>query len=368
MTTTAAESWVAMPAAYTGSGFRVADAAATPWVTIAQGLFDPYVFEMLDVLLAGTGGAFFVDIGAYVGPLTLYAASLNASVYAVEADVQNFDMLRANVLANPEALRRRISTHLLAVSNQSGVGRMSKPASSSGESAVSMLDTVMDSRPSEAHAAELVEWTVPTVDLRTYLLELRRLEGDAPMVLSMDIEGAEAEALQSGFPLLAALPPAQRPPLVLELHPGFFAVASGARARYVSATCRALSLYRHLFFLGRADSPTCDSHASQPDLERSRQPCHFAARLIEFLSVHDLALFMSNAAQDAFMLFAASEMTPAIQARHGGRIRGGGAESVPGEDLGPAYQASLARKRIDARSLFGLSSLEAPDARRNTFD
>ena len=80
-----AASFVHLPSAfYASPGFHVANASAAPWPRLQEATWEPYTFELLDRLLLHREDAVFVDVGAFVGPLSLYAASLNATVYAAE--------------------------------------------------------------------------------------------------------------------------------------------------------------------------------------------------------------------------------------------------------------------------------------------
>lgn len=310
------------PLAYASPGFRVANASASPWDKMHAGVWEPYTFELLDSLLISQEHPVFVDIGAFVGPLSLYAASLNATVFAAEADVENFALLLKNIRENSDGLRARISSHLLAVSNVTGVARMSKPSEADSpnsaahktgsSSAVSILETIRSAGAAEeatprSSGPARQWWTVPSMALPLYLQELLDNSGagggfsrSRPFVVSMDIEGAESEALQAAFAMVAAAEESARPPLILEMHPGFFPHEGGGRARYVASTCRVLALYRKLYFLGRDHQPRCD--AGQKDHGRSN--CHWPAVLAEFESVHSVAAFMMTTTQDAFMLHA----------------------------------------------------------------
>uniref|UniRef100_A0A7S4C0X8 Methyltransferase FkbM domain-containing protein n=1 Tax=Chrysotila carterae TaxID=13221 RepID=A0A7S4C0X8_CHRCT len=312
---------VSLPRAYSSPGFYVANASASPWPKMKAGIWEPYTFELLDCLLSNHTNAIFVDVGAFVGPLSLYAASLNATVFAAEADVDNFASLLANVAANPLSLRRRLSTHLLAIAKESGIAVMSKPArdedialehrlTEQDPSAVSIMESVRNSGHADDFSADPLlkreEWTVPTMGLHTYLQHILSVASGGPtakhrLVLSMDIEGAEIDALQAAFPLLSSMDPVERPPLILEMHPGFFALEGGSRARYVASTSRVLSLYSGLYFLGRDDKPRC-----QPGAEKAEH-CHWPAVLAKFTSVHHLASFMTDTTQEAFMLHASND-------------------------------------------------------------
>ena len=154
---------IQLPGAYASAGFFVRNASEHPWPKIRQGVWDPFVFELMDRLLAVPEPPTLVDLGAYVGPLALYAASLNATVYAVEADPDNFAALLGNVHANPARFRRRISTHLLAIGDETGLATLSKSTAEAGESsAISMREAVREQGGAASEAARQ-SWTVPSM-------------------------------------------------------------------------------------------------------------------------------------------------------------------------------------------------------------
>ena len=367
---------------YLGGGFRVADATVPPWLRIAQGTWDPYVFELLDALLhrttddeAGDSTASaLIDVGAFVGPLSLYAVSSGAAhVFAVEADAENFALLSANLRANPPAFQQRVTAHLLCVSNESGLREFGRPVDDAedmtisatvGPSATAMLADVASSSTKTAGGGGRL---VPCVPLSLYWREATawlRTSGTsrrAP-VLSLDIEGAEALALADCRDDLASLRPELRPPLILELHPGFFA-AGAARAAYVGAIMPTLALYPHLYFLGRESQPRCGdvgpadadaggeaSSAPAAAAASSLRSCHWPALLHEFPSAEHLGSFLLSTTEVAFMLHAAtrppqmrrSTPTPAVPVPRDSADGTGAADGSRGAE--PEAQRELRRQ------------------------
>ena len=66
---------------------------------VAAGTWEPYTFELGRIFSAQAAHS---SMSTLMWDALLYAASLGATVYAVEADVDNFALLLENVRVNPE--------------------------------------------------------------------------------------------------------------------------------------------------------------------------------------------------------------------------------------------------------------------------
>lgn len=86
------------------------------WDTVAAGEWEPDTFDALDRFLSPTVS--FVDIGAWTGPLTLYAAKRCRWVYAVEPDPVARQTLFENVGLNN---LRNVTVDSRAVSDRNGM-------------------------------------------------------------------------------------------------------------------------------------------------------------------------------------------------------------------------------------------------------
>lgn len=82
------------------------------WSRVSAGTWEPETLALMDRLLRP--GARFVDIGAWIGPTSLYAAAKGASVDAYECDPVALGRLEYNISVNP-ALGRRIKVHEFAI-------------------------------------------------------------------------------------------------------------------------------------------------------------------------------------------------------------------------------------------------------------
>ena len=179
----------------------VADDKPTFWDRVEAGTWEPGTLALYRAEVGS--GTLVLDLGAWVGPLALYAAALGARVVAVEADPAALCGLRRNLAANP-ALSERIEVLDRAVAAVSGpvrLGARRKPG---------------DSMSSVLLAGREGGWTAESVtpaELAALLQPGERL------FVKLDIEGGEYALLPHLGPLL------DRPDaaLLLSLHPGSLA-------------------------------------------------------------------------------------------------------------------------------------------------
>lgn len=82
------------------------------WSRVDAGTWEPETLALMDRLLGP--GSRFVDIGAWIGPTTLYAAAKGAAVDAYECDPVALGRLKYNISINP-ALKQRIEVHEFAI-------------------------------------------------------------------------------------------------------------------------------------------------------------------------------------------------------------------------------------------------------------
>jgi FkbM family methyltransferase len=165
--------------------FNVDDDKETFWDKVEAGQWEP---ETLAALAGRVGpGTTVLDIGAWVGPITLLCAGLGAEVLAFEPDPRAFAMLTRNVASNPQ-LSSRISLRERALAPRTGslrIGSPRKPGDSMGS--VLMADRVA------------ATWEAETM---TPALLAAELSDAGRIVLKLDVEGAEYELLQHMAPLL----------------------------------------------------------------------------------------------------------------------------------------------------------------------
>jgi FkbM family methyltransferase len=184
-----------------GVSFNVADDKPTFWDRVAAGTWERGTLVALDQALEP--GTTLLDLGAWVGPITLYAAALGARVIAVEADPAALVQLRANITANPD-LEARIEVVDRAIAPEPGTVRMGarrRPG---------------DSMSSALLAGAQRSWDAVAITPG----ELADLVGHpVRLVIKLDIEGGEYALMPRMGPLLARPDTA----LLLSFHPEILA-------------------------------------------------------------------------------------------------------------------------------------------------
>lgn len=178
------------------------DAFAAFWARVAAGDWEPDSFAVVDRLVVP--GSTFVDIGAWIGPLTLYAASVGGAVQAIEPDPVARTALQANIALNP-GLAERITVHAVAIGDRTGPTRLGNITSAHGGDSMSSL----------LYADAAVSWAVDCTTLDQFL---KAVDGPAPSLIKIDTEGTEVELLAAARDWLAAV----RPPLLLSVHARFW--------------------------------------------------------------------------------------------------------------------------------------------------
>jgi len=176
------------------------DEFAPFWRRVTAGDWEPASFGVLDRML--TTDSTFLDIGAWIGPLTLYAANLAPRCHAVEPDPRARAGLLANIARNPR-LAGRIQVHPEAVGEVSGQGRMGNITSDVGGDSMSSL----------LFGTAANAWAVECVTLEGLISGI-----GTPSLVKIDIEGAEAEVLNGSREYIEK----SRPPLFLSVHGRFW--------------------------------------------------------------------------------------------------------------------------------------------------
>jgi FkbM family methyltransferase len=203
---------------------QVADDQPTFWDRVEAGRWEPRTLAAIDRLVDRR--TTFIDLGAWVGPTTLYAAAVARRVVAVEADPAALDQLRRNLAANPD-LAARVEVVPRAVHARDGqvtLGARRKPGDS-------MSSTLL----AEAERS----WQAETVTPEQLAAGL---SGDERVVVKIDIEGGEYDLLPSLAPLLG-----RTEAVLVSFHPKMLTAAAADRrdaARRTRAALAALAGFR----------------------------------------------------------------------------------------------------------------------------
>jgi FkbM family methyltransferase len=174
------------------------------WTLIDRNAYESETFDFIQRTYIP--GAFFFDIGAATGCMSIYAAQLGYRVVAVEPQYPVFEALKRNIALNSD-LKENIETiHALVVNSES-----------------QYLDKISDFfTPGASGPLEDLTSSVSRISI----FELTsRANSEAKTVLKMDIEGAEFNLLRDNA-LLSELK-TRNSVMYLSLHPGFLAPLSG---------------------------------------------------------------------------------------------------------------------------------------------
>lgn len=188
-----------------GKRFSVrAEVEGTFWDRFAAGRWEPQTLSALDRLVGPD--AVFLDVGAWVGPTTLYAAAGGARVVALEPDPVARAALEGNLALNP-ALAARVT--VIGAALAPAAGPVWLAAARRGKGGDSMSSLLLE----RSAAGWWAEAVTPAALLDS--LPAGRL------VINLDIEGGEYLLADALRPLLARAQAA-----LVSWHPG---VATGAR-------------------------------------------------------------------------------------------------------------------------------------------
>lgn len=178
----------------------VDDDQPTFWDRVDAGAWEPGTLNVLEGSLGP--GSVFIDVGAWVGALTLYAAALGARVVALEPDLKALDQLRRNLAANP-GLANQVTVVPRALSADTEpvrLGARRKPGDS-------MSSTLLADRGETWHADAITPEAISG-----------GIGAVSRHVLKIDIEGGEYAVLPRIGPLLEGAAS-----LLLALHPAILA-------------------------------------------------------------------------------------------------------------------------------------------------
>lgn len=195
-----------------GHDFVVEPTYASFWREFSAESWEPETFAVFDQFIDRR--TLHLDVGAWIGPTVLYAATRAAKVIGFEPDPVAYGILQTNVAANPQLAP--IQVEHVAI------------APRAGRIQIGSRGAAGDSMSSELFAKCETTWEVEGRTLDAYLDNWP--ESD-PVFVKIDIEGGEYRLL----PTLAKLLRRPNVTLFLSLHPAFFLTAYLGRGRLVQA-------------------------------------------------------------------------------------------------------------------------------------
>ncbi len=156
------------------------------WRFCTDKMYERETFQILDNYL--DKDRIMLDLGAWEGPLSLYAATKSKQVHAVDPDPICIKMFKKQLQLNPSFLNK-IEIHQLALSTENGNSHLYQ-RNGLGDSASSLLERARDS-------GEAVEVAVKTLDSFLKTNNINSLG-----FIKFDIEGAEFELLKKNRTVL----------------------------------------------------------------------------------------------------------------------------------------------------------------------
>lgn len=177
-------------------------------------------FDVLDKYIVP--GKVFIDIGAWVGVLSIYAALKGAKVYSVEPDPVAFRELFANVEANQ--LLKQISMQMVAICDHCGFAQLnSMTATGFGNSESSLVNRGVVEQSETVHTYTLASYLQVFYYSGDYVAKpqpsaecINALQQIC--LIKIDIEGGEVLLLQGSEDFLKEC----APPMYISFHPAWF--------------------------------------------------------------------------------------------------------------------------------------------------
>lgn len=168
------------------------------WKEVEEGKWEPETFDVLRHYC--TPDSTFIDIGAWNGVCSIYAALLGCKVIAAEPDAEALKYLHKNIELNGV----EVTVHPVCVSDTTGTVRLKTQYENGfGNSMSSILD-----RNSVADSVE-----VPSVTLEEFLSGINNIG-----LIKIDVEGAEVKILKQSKEYLSR----HRHTVYVSLHPFWF--------------------------------------------------------------------------------------------------------------------------------------------------
>jgi FkbM family methyltransferase len=193
------------------------------WWRMADHVWEPKTLAIFSKFLKPEHTC--LDIGAWIGPTTLYAAKRCRRVFSFEPDPEAYRHLLFNIRAN--ALTNVIPFNA-ALSDKDGLVLMASHGTELGDTTTSMINA----------SASKPGVTVPAISWETF----RKICPDAkPDFIKMDVEGAEFKLIPAMKDFLLET----KPVLLLSTHQLYF--PDNERAQLTQSLMDALSFYPEMY-------------------------------------------------------------------------------------------------------------------------
>jgi FkbM family methyltransferase len=163
-----------------------------------------------------------VDVGAWIGPLTLFAATRCRRVYAIEPDPEAYRTMLANLERNRLG---NVVPFQVSLGARTGTRRMAVVEGKLGNSLTRLSSGDAATEEIEVSGMSWTDW-------------MKLANPDPPALIKIDIEGGEFELV----PAMKEYLESARPPLLLSLHAPL--LPEKERERSLVALRDALLVYR----------------------------------------------------------------------------------------------------------------------------
>jgi FkbM family methyltransferase len=170
------------------------------WSNVEAGTWEPETFEVLNKYCAP--GKTFIDIGAWNGVCSIYAAGLGAECRAVEPDPEALRYLQENIKLNEANVR----VYNVCIADKDGQVELNTQESF-GNSRSSIVD----------RGGIATSTSVRAVTLETFV-RLAKIDMAQVCLVKIDIEGGEVDLITQAESFLKD----HKPVVYLSLHPAWF--------------------------------------------------------------------------------------------------------------------------------------------------
>lgn len=172
------------------------------FLEVEQNKWERETFDVLDKFIVA--GKTFVDIGGWIGILSIYANMLGAKVYAIEPDRVAINQLVENLIAND--LLFDIVYSDVAISDKNGEAVLNSMTNGFGNSESSLIDR-----------GDIYDTKKVTTNTLGYFLDSYKISADDICLIKSDTEGGEKYLFN--IETIRTLEWFKYPPIFISLHP-----------------------------------------------------------------------------------------------------------------------------------------------------